>query len=352
MKLPPQEDPAGGDPKAAAAKGAPAKGAPAKGAPAGGEMKSYFGRAWLSFENLLQPGALETKQRAFIETCQPMVKKAGEDGVERWVASEEPADNLFEGQRSYIYLKVTLTDPVTAPSSPNPEPLPQDVVPVKQFIRWPFSKDPTDDFKKQIALAVESLAKEYYNQFAAELQEEQRNREKSEKQRQDQFEERKKEFLYEINTTGKYHVMKEKMKKTVVRIVKEHFGQQQEVKGIYKDQRDHFYSQLYGYLVQQMRATVKELVQRKKNELHENVTVPKEQFTTERDRLISVSSAEGETLGLRYKRLANEYENLYCNQTEAEGYMNKLQQLNEGDPEMMLDQGKYFLRVGKLDKAD
>jgi len=61
MKLPPQEDPAGGDPKAAAAKGAPAKGAPAKGAPAGGEMKSYFGRAWLSFENLLQPGALETK---------------------------------------------------------------------------------------------------------------------------------------------------------------------------------------------------------------------------------------------------------------------------------------------------
>ena len=116
------------------------------------------------------------------------------------------------------------------------------MVPVKQFIRWPFSKDPTDDFKKQIALAVESLAKEYYNLFAGDLQEEQRNREKSEKQRHEAFEERKKEFLYEINTTGKYHIMKEKMKKTIVRIVKEHYGKQGDVKGIYKDERDHFYS--------------------------------------------------------------------------------------------------------------
>ena len=32
--------------------------------------------------------------------------------------------------------------------------------------------------------------------------------------------------------------------------------------------------------------------------------------------------------------------------------MNKVQQLNEGDPEMMLEQGKYFLRIGKLEKAD
>jgi hypothetical protein len=39
-----------------------------------------------------------------------------------------------------------------------------------------------------------------------------------------------------------------------------------------------------------MRITVKELVHRKRNELHENVTVPKDQFTLERDRLISVSA--------------------------------------------------------------
>ena len=37
------------------------------------------------------------------------------------------------------------------------------------------------------------------------------------------FEEQKKEFFYEINTQGKYHILKEKMKKSIVRIVKEHF---------------------------------------------------------------------------------------------------------------------------------
>lgn len=134
---------------------------------------------------------------------------------------------------------------------------------MKQFIRWPFSKEPTDDFRKQVTLAVESLAKEYYSLFQEELEGEQRERPKT-----DKFEDRKKEFLYEINTSGKYHVMKEKMKKTIVRIVKEHFHKTGAVKGIYKDERDHFYSQLYQYLVQQMRQTVREIVQRKRDELH------------------------------------------------------------------------------------
>ena len=46
---------------------------------------------------------------------------------------------------------------------------------------------------------------------------------KSDQELLDAFEERKKEFLYEINTSGKYHILKEKLKKTIVRIVKEHF---------------------------------------------------------------------------------------------------------------------------------
>jgi len=137
--------------------------------------------------------------------------------------------------------------------------------------------------------------------------------------------------------------------------VKEHFHKQdlQGVKGLYKDERDHFYSQLYAYLVQQMRLTVKEIVQRKKNELHENVTVPQEQFTSERDRLIALETSDTqENLSQRYKRLAQEYEQLYCNGAEAENYMLKLAALNEGEPEMMLELGKFFLRNGKQDKAD
>lgn len=49
------------------------------------------------------------------------------------------------------------------------------------------------------------------------------------------YEERKKEFLYEINKSGKYHILKERMKKTIVRIVKEHFGKKGSIKGLHKD---------------------------------------------------------------------------------------------------------------------
>ena len=82
----------------------------------------------------------------------------------------------------------------------------------------------------------------------------------SSQEAQERYEERKKEFLYEINQTGKYHILKEKMKKTIVRIVKEHFGKTGSVKGLHKDERDNFYSELYVYLVKEMRKTVSEMV--------------------------------------------------------------------------------------------
>lgn len=127
-KCPPPEEEIT-DPKAAAAKKAPPKGG--KGG-AVEDLKPTFGRAWLSFEDLLNPGALETKQRIFLETCPPLVKRPGEDGVERYYpVNEGEFDPVFEPVRSYIYLKVTLSDPVTPTIPESPEPLPHEVVPVK-----------------------------------------------------------------------------------------------------------------------------------------------------------------------------------------------------------------------------
>lgn len=38
------------------------------------------------------------------------------------------------------------------------------------------------------------------------------------------FEHRKEQFLYDFNTTGKYHILKEKLKKTIVKIVRKSFS--------------------------------------------------------------------------------------------------------------------------------
>jgi hypothetical protein len=87
------------------------------------------------------------------------------------------------------------------------------------------------------------------------------------------YDDRRKEFLYDINTTGKYHILKEKMKKTIVRIVKEHFGKTGQLMGLHKNEIDHFYSELYVFLTKIMRDTVKEMVAACEDELHQNVTV-------------------------------------------------------------------------------
>mmetsp|Transcript_23205 Transcript_23205/g.17631 ORF Transcript_23205/g.17631 Transcript_23205/m.17631 type:complete len:159 (+) Transcript_23205:1168-1644(+) len=155
--------------------------------------------------------------------------------------------------------------------------------------------------------------------FQSELEQEL----ESGKQDSDAFEERKKEFLYEINTSGKYHVLKEKLKKTIVRIVKEHFHKTGSIRGLYKDERDHFYSELYAYLVAAMRNTIQGMVAAKANELHLNV-VPHntQQMVQERDLLIEISTKE--KMLQRNLRLCEEALNLGRNVAEAEKYMKKM----------------------------
>ena len=70
---------------------------------------------------------------------------------------------------------------------------------------------PTDDFCKQCAIAVKALTREYYQMFQKDL-EQQATIPMSQIETNNAYETRKKEFLYEINTSGKYHILKEKMK--------------------------------------------------------------------------------------------------------------------------------------------
>lgn len=280
------------------------KKAPPKGkGPASDDLKACVGRAWVSFADLFQPGAVETKQRVFLETCAPLTKKTNEDGTEEEVEETE-YDKVFEESKAYIHLKLALSEAVCPAIPDRPEPQPNEIVPVKQFITWPYSKDPCDDFSKQITLAVESLAKEFYNQFKKQYIDI-ANKKLTEAEEIAKFDECKKEFFYEINTQGKYHILKEKMKKSIVRIVKEHFARtDHSIKGITRDQRDHFYSELYNFLVSRMRATVRQLVERKRNELHNNIIIPKEQGHLETDHLIEKTL--GESTIQRYKRLSME----------------------------------------------
>lgn len=97
-----------------------------------------------------------------------MTKKTLEDGTEEEVEETE-FDKVFEDAKSYIHIKLSISQPIVPAASIQSQPGPADIIPGKQFVTWPYSKDPCDDFGKQVTLAVESLAKEFFTMFGKQI---------------------------------------------------------------------------------------------------------------------------------------------------------------------------------------
>ena len=56
-------------------------------------------------------------------------------------------------------------------------------------------------------------------------------------------------YIDKFNTSGRADLLKEKLKKFIVKIVIEKYNKKgTSVKGVYKDKLDQFYSELYAYL--------------------------------------------------------------------------------------------------------
>jgi len=83
------------------------------------------------------------------------------------------------------------------------------------------------------------------------------------------------------------------MKKSIVRIVKEYFNRPEvSIRGIKKDEFKHFYSELYNFLVNKMRETISSLADRKSNELHMNISIPRVQGNLETEHVIEKTLGE------------------------------------------------------------
>ena len=98
-----------------------------------------------------------------------------------------------------------------------------------------------------------------------------------------------------------------------------------------------------------MKKTVKQIVERKQNELHEGILVTKDLSMRERDH--AIEKAIGESIVDRYQRLAQENEHLFLDKQQAELYMKKYMAEQEGEGSAMMQMGKFYLRLLKPDKA-
>lgn len=225
--------------------------------------------------------------------------------------------------------------------------LPHDLVEPKVISQSKIKpmKDPEGDFRKQLSLAIESINKEYLGMFEEDLK-----REGIGGCSDETFEARKEQFLYDFNTSRKYHNMKEKLKKTIVKIVRDTFKKRQHFKGLHMDDRDHFYSTLYAHLVNQIQICLTEMVETRKDILHENVLIS-DKKAAQHEIDVLVDSHTKETEDERLARLAEEYEEL-GELDKAHSYIEERIKVNSDSIDLWRYYSLFMLRnYGNFDKA-
>lgn len=242
-------------------------------------------RAWVDLTEFQNPGISTLTYRAKIERFYNPEEKP----------EELPNPNL---ENTYILIKIDLDPPITQ-LIVDAQPKIGDIIPQPIPIqKLPPAVEVVNDFKSQLVMIVESLAMEYSTMFGKEMNHAQDPKPKlqlSAQQKRDIKDQRKEKFLYDFNTTGKYNILREKMKKCIMKIVRDRFQKTGSLTGVTADSKDQFYSELYAFLNDQMRQTLNDLVFEKKDELNDELVVSAKQADKEREAVITNITKESES---------------------------------------------------------
>ena len=265
---------------------------------------NYHAVAEVALEALVEPGATScAPRRAFLEapeygarSCLPRPaacpdgaaaygdEPAVPPGAVAWAASPSP---------SRVAFAVTTTRPLLPPFRP-PAPtettldelLPAraDVVVEPESVEAAAARE----FREEVTRASMSLAEEYAAMFTGAPAETDAE--------PDGAARRRKQLVFELNRSGKYHDMKERLKDAASKIVKSRFFARSAVRPDDREELDAKYDELYVHLVEEMHAALADLG-----------STPEE---TARRRRESEAAAEGARRAslARQKNLADEYE--------------------------------------------
>ena len=240
------------------------------------DQKPCSARAWVDLRGLQEAGRDEVHVRARLEESE------GESGF----------------KDTYIYLRVKVTPPITPFVTHIQAPV------VSVFTNTEKIPDPTYSFRKQIKLSTLKIAQDYQAMFAEQQGDNQRKLPVS-KQKEHRGG-RKDKFLYDFNLSGKAQGLKEKLKKAIVDVLKDHLAKKMNISGLEHTDKDKLLSEVYAYLVEQMNASVDEVVKENKESLHEDIVIPWDLAVREKE--LSHINAPKESIDEKLLRLANEYE--------------------------------------------
>lgn len=126
--------------------------------------------------------------------------------------------------------------------------------------------------------------------------------------------------MYDFNVSGKYKILKDRIKKVIVHLCENYFTEQmannKSFNGVSCTIRDQFYSDIYNFLVSKYRQTLQELIFEKKETLSEVEVLSPQAQKKNVDKLLNTYSQESPEE--RISRIVEEYEALgNCQYGEA-----------------------------------
>ena len=223
----------------------------------------------------------------------------------------DSSKDFLEKAGTYIRIRIMLSQPVN-PVLPDID-LPEPILFIKKEKppKKPITPEEIEnDLLRQFKIAIAAIAKVYDEALGESAKGNLLKRDKGNVAQTTKKEDKEQyayKFLDKFNSSGRADLLKEKLKKFIVRIVRDKFGKKKTpIKGIFKDERDQFYSELYGYLTDILKKASKEFVELKKDELHENVITP---FTQSKKEIMEYITRENkEPEDKRLLRLSKENE--------------------------------------------
>ena len=234
-----------------------------------------------------------------------------QSGIENKNEINDENKDYLEKADTYIRIRIMLSQPVNPilPDIELPEPI--SFIKKEKPPKKPITTEEIEqDLIRQYKIAIAAIAKVYDEAMGESAKGNLMKREKGNLMGNAKKEDKEQyilKFLDKFNTSGRADLLKEKLKKFIVRIVREKFGKKKTpVKGVYKDDRDQFYSELYSYLTDILKKASNEFIELKKDELHENVIIPFSQSKKEIMDFITRENKEPEDK--RLLRLSKENE--------------------------------------------
>ena len=224
---------------------------------------------------------------------------------------DDASKDYLEKAGTYIRIRIMLSQPVNPvlPDIDLPEPI--SFIKKEKPPKKPITPEEIEnDLIRQFKIAIAAIAKVYDEALGESAKGNLIKRDKGNVaagQKKEDKEQYAYKFLEKFNSSGRADLLKEKLKKFIVRIVRDKFGKKKTpIKGVFKDERDQFYSELYGYLTDVLKKATNEFTELKKDELHENVITPFAQSKKEIMEYITRENKEPEDK--RLLRLSKENE--------------------------------------------